>query len=116
MNSKMAFENIVIAPGVRETVSEDGAVLLDIKQGICFSLNSVGLTIWRMLKAQYPLERMVELLEREFCRPRAELIADICDFTAQLEARRLIRYGTSDAVSEGWVKRLFPRSKRVFHS
>ena len=43
-------EDIVIAPGVRETASEDGAVLLDIEQGICFSLNPVGLKIWELLE------------------------------------------------------------------
>ena len=43
-------EDIVIAPSVRETASEDGAVLLDIEQGICFSLNPVGLKIWELLE------------------------------------------------------------------
>ena len=43
-------EDVVIAPSVRETASEDGAVLLDIEQGICFSLNPVGLKIWELLK------------------------------------------------------------------
>jgi hypothetical protein len=42
MEDPIATEDIVIAPGVRETASEDGAVLLDIEQGICFSLNPVG--------------------------------------------------------------------------
>ena len=45
------IRDMVIPDGIRETVSEDGAVLLDIDQGICFSLNPVGLKIWELLSA-----------------------------------------------------------------
>src|SRR5208282_3160780 len=46
MEDLSTTQDMVIAPSVRETASEDGAVLLDIEQGICFSLNPVGLRIW----------------------------------------------------------------------
>lgn len=43
MNQAMSTAELAIAPGVREVASEDGTVLLDVEQGICFSLNPVGL-------------------------------------------------------------------------
>jgi hypothetical protein len=101
MNS-VDFLHITISPGVRETASEDGAVLLDIEQGICFSLNPVGLKIWRMLRQQFSLDQMTDILEKEFHTPRPELIADICHFVSQLEAKHLISHGVPPRVKEGW--------------
>jgi hypothetical protein len=57
----IATEDIVIAPGSRETASEDGAVPLDIEQGICFSLNSVGLKIWELLNKRYSVDQIADL-------------------------------------------------------
>jgi hypothetical protein len=90
------FENISISPRVKQTENEDGAVLLDIEQGVCFSLNVVGLKIWEMLKRQSPIGQIADSLEREFHIPRAEIIADVCDFVAQLESKHLV---TRDAVA-----------------
>src|SRR2546423_7552409 len=45
---------IKLSENVRETITQDGAVLLDIEQGLCFSMNPVGARIWEMLKQGYP--------------------------------------------------------------
>src|ERR1700722_84240 len=37
-----------ISPGVRATCNQDGAVLLDIDHGLCYSLNAVGGRIWQV--------------------------------------------------------------------
>jgi hypothetical protein len=89
------LENISISPRVKQAESEDGAVLLDIEQGVCFSLNAVGLKIWEMLKRQSPIGQIADSLEQEFHIPRAEIIADVCDFVAQLESKHLIARGTA---------------------
>ena len=65
----ISTEDIVIAPGVRETASEDGAVLLDIEQGICFSLNPVGLKIWELLKKRYSVDQIADALAQDFAVP-----------------------------------------------
>src|ERR1039458_8095163 len=52
MSDPATITDFTIAPGVRETASEDGAVLLDVEQGVCFSLNPVGLRIWELLKIE----------------------------------------------------------------
>jgi Coenzyme PQQ synthesis protein D (PqqD) len=84
-------EHIVIPAGIREISSEDGAVLLDIEQGICFSLNPVGMRIWELLKQHCSLKQIVDNLEESFRVPGPQLMSDIADFIAALEANGLIR-------------------------
>src|SRR2546429_5223951 len=36
----------LVSPDVRSTYSEDGAVLLDIQKGLCYSLNPVAARVW----------------------------------------------------------------------
>jgi hypothetical protein len=72
--------SIRLAKSVRETINQDGAVLLDIKQGLCFSMNPVGAKIWEMLKQGCPPEAIVDGLEKEFEGvSRGELEMDVTD-------------------------------------
>jgi hypothetical protein len=103
------FSQVTISSGVRETASEDGAVLLDIEQGICFSLNPVGLKIWGMLKQKLSLDQMTDSLEEEFHTPRPELMADICQFVSQLETKGLISHGVPPRANRRWWTKLSSR-------
>lgn len=111
-NPVIAVEDIVIAPGVRETASEDGAVLLDIEQGICFSLNPVGLKIWELLKKHYSVDQITDALARDFSVPRPQLVSDITEFLQSLEAKRLLRRRGQPVVRQSWLTRIFPWSKQ----
>jgi hypothetical protein len=91
-----------IAPGVRETISEDGAVLLDIEQGICFSLNPAGLKIWELLKQQRSLDEIVDVLGQQFPIPRSQLLSDAAEFIAALESKDLIRRPANAAATGSW--------------
>jgi hypothetical protein len=82
---------LAIAPGVREVASEDGAVLLDVEQGVCFSLNPVGLKIWELLKKGSSLEQIADALGQDFPVSRTQLVSDAREFIAALEAKQLIR-------------------------
>jgi len=104
-------EDIVIAPAVRETASEDGAVLLDIEQGICFSLNPVGLKIWELLKKRYSIDHIVDALAQDFGVPRSQLLPDVAEFLQSLETKRLIRRPGQTVASRPWLTRLFPWAK-----
>jgi hypothetical protein len=107
MNKPSSPTDITIAPGVRQTASEDGAVLLDTEQGICFSLNPIGLTIWEMMKQHPSLELVVSALEQQFQVPRAQLEADVLEFVTELENKRLIFRGSQPHKKRGWVTRMF---------
>ena len=60
MSEPATITDFTIAPGVRETASEDGAVHLDIEQGVCLSLNPVGLRIWELLKKRCSLDQIAD--------------------------------------------------------
>ncbi len=98
---------IKVAKGVRETANQDGAVLLDIEQGLCFSLNPVGTKIWAMIKDGRSVDEISDALEQEFRLPRAQLLADVSDFVKQLENRRLVGNRSSPSERHGLFSRLF---------
>ncbi len=102
-------EDITIARGVKQTASQDGLVLLDIEQGICFGLNPVGMKIWEMLKQHASVEQIVDSLEQEFCIPRADLNTDILEFVAQLESKHLIARRNGVPVRRNWLTMLLLR-------
>ena len=105
-------EDIVIAPGVRETASEDGAVLLDIEQGICFSLNPVGLKIWELLKKRYSVDQIADALAQDFAVQRSQILSDVVEFLQSLEAKRLIHRSGQTVPTRSWLTRIFPRAKQ----
>src|SRR5690348_8890022 len=85
---------IKLAKSVRETINQDGAVLLDIKQGLCFSMNPVGTKIWEMLKQGCPPAAIVAGLEKEFQGvDRAQLEMDVTEFLNNLHKSKLIYTG-----------------------
>jgi hypothetical protein len=104
--------DFTIAPGVRETASADGAVLLDIEQGICFSLNPVGLRIWELLKKRCSLDQIADALGQEFSVPRSQILSDASEFIEALEARHLIRRPGQMSSSRSWFSNLSPFRKR----
>lgn len=99
-----------VASGIRESVNPDGSVLLDIKQGLCFSLNPIGAKVWRMLQGGYSLDEITDDFEKEFSLPRAQLLGDVSDFLGQLEKKRLIGERFSPTGGSAF-SRLFRRSR-----
>lgn len=104
-------EDNVIAPGIRETASEDGAVLLDIEQGICFSLNPVGLKIWELLKKGCSVDQIADALAQDFPVSRSQLLSDVVEFLQALEAKRLIRRPGHTVATRSWLTRMLPWAK-----
>ncbi|MCI0724139.1 MAG: PqqD family protein [Acidobacteria bacterium] len=83
-----------ISPDVRSTQSEDGAVLLDIKQGLCFSLNVVGAKVWEKLATSQTgttLARLVSDLAPQFAVSVDQLTTDLEHYLGELEAKGLAR-------------------------
>jgi hypothetical protein len=112
MNEPATITDFTIAPGVRETASEDGAVLLDIEQGICFSLNPVGLRIWELVKKRCSLDQIADALEQEFSMPRSQLLSDASEFIGALEAKHLIRRPNDTLPKKSWFSRILPSQKK----
>ena len=84
----------LVSPDVRATYSEDGAVLLDIGKGVCYSLNVVGARMWLTIDASQSgitLEGILDALETHFEVPRKELEADTAEYLDKLERMGLIQ-------------------------
>ena len=81
------------SPDVRSTYSEDGAVLLHIGKGICYSLNSVAARIWSAIEVSpegTTLDAIVSALGTHFSTPRQELEADSNECLQKLEQMGLV--------------------------
>jgi hypothetical protein len=111
MQEPITIVNLVIAPGVRETTSEDGAVLLDIEQGVCFSLNPVGLKIWKLLQKGYSVNQVADALSQDFQMPRPQLISDTVEFIHALAEKQLVYCSSHVPVKQSWLSRVFSHAK-----
>jgi hypothetical protein len=74
---------------VREIRTADGAALLDIRRGLCLSLNPVGAEIWRLLKLGTPLDEIAEELATKFDEDRACILEDVREFLGDLLQKEL---------------------------
>ena len=90
--------------GVRNTTTQDGAVLLDIDQGLCFSMNPMGAMIWELLKANHSIDSIADKLALECSVPREQVLADVQEFLAELEKEHLLV--SSGNKQEGKSRRL----------
>ena len=111
LSEPATITDFTIAPGVRETASEDGAVLLDIEQGVCFSLNPVGLRIWELLKKRCSLDQIADALGQQFSVSRSQLLSDATEFVEALEAKRLIHRPGHSVPKRSWFSRMLPARK-----
>jgi hypothetical protein len=109
----MSFSNrepLLPSASVRQIDSEDGAALLDVKQGLCFSMNPVGLKIWGMLKLNQSIDQITNQLVGEFGLPEEQLRKDVFEFVENLKQNHLLVLSEQNAKS-GRFDRLIRRFK-----
>ena len=98
MNQPTGMDELRVSTSVRLAETEDGAVLLDIRQGLCFAMESVGTQIWRMLVKGRSLgqiqDRLVSLYPDV---PRERLEEDVAQFIRALKEKELV--GCAEASS-----------------
>ena len=75
---------------IRSTHDQDGAVLLDIRQGQMFRLNPVGSRILELLKLGYLESRIADEISREFGADRETVKSDLREFLVHLETHGLL--------------------------
>lgn len=100
-----------VAHGVREIISDDGAALLDIEQGLCFSLNPVGAKIWDLVKRGYSPNHIIESLEVDFHLPHMQVVSDVSEFLKKLHKLRLVGEQPLRPTKPGLVARLLTRNR-----
>lgn len=83
-----------ILPHVRATMSVDGAVLLDIEKGLCYSLNVVGAKIWQVVESgggHATFRDVVNALVTQFNVSAEELANDVDEYLRDLQQKELIK-------------------------
>lgn len=106
-------ENPIIgepSPSVRESNGLDGAVLLDIQQGICFSLNPVGAKIWALIKERKSTDDIVASLVKDFDVPEEQIRSDVAEFATLLKQNGLLlAAGKPPAKRSGLIRAVIDR-------
>jgi len=99
-----------ISEHVRTTITQDGAVLMNIKVGNMVTLNPIGSVIWQQLSDGRSPEQIAARLASEFGLSREQTSADVNKFLEQLEAQHLIE----PAESSDSRKRVGPKPTGLF--
>lgn len=77
-----------VNPDVRSTYSTEGAVLLDVRGGLCYRLNMVATRIWVTIETSHAgigIAGIADALETHFDVPRHKLESDIAEYLNELE-------------------------------
>ena len=81
----------VLAPGLRVSVHDEGAVILDIDGGQLYSTNKVGARILALLEEKTCLTDIADRIKAEFDAPLERVRADLDRFVESLNGRGLLR-------------------------
>ena len=79
-----------VANTVRSTHSQDGAIVLDVRQGQIFNLNFVGSRILELLKSGSTESVIVDQISREFSVTRDLAANDVRNFLHNLKKCHLV--------------------------
>jgi hypothetical protein len=79
-----------ISESVRSTHGQDGAIVLDIKQGQMFNVNLAGSRILELLETGTPESEIACVVSREFGISRETATQDVQEFLQTLQERRLL--------------------------
>jgi hypothetical protein len=78
------------SPDVRSTITDDGAILMDISTGKLFHCDPVGAQIWSRLSGGESMDAIIEGISSQFGVPRARVAVDVEEYLVSLKAQRLI--------------------------
>jgi hypothetical protein len=79
-----------VSDHVRKTDSEDGGIVLDIRQGLMFGLNVVGSRIVELLEQQHTPEQIAREIASTFGVAIEVAERDVREFLEMLEKHHLI--------------------------
>jgi hypothetical protein len=84
----------LISPDALATYTQDGAVVLAVPKGICYSLDAVASRIWLAMESSpsgITVEGIVGVLEQSFEIRREQIASDASEFLDNLHRMSLVR-------------------------
>lgn len=79
-----------VSEGLRSTHGQDGAIVLDVRQGQMFNVNFVGSRILELLKSGASESQILDVISREFDVSRDIAESDLREFIETLTKHRLV--------------------------
>jgi hypothetical protein len=79
-----------VSEGVRSTHGQDGAIVLDVRQGQMFNLNLVGSRILELLETGATESAIVDEISQKFEVSRDIAESDLGEFIESLKQHRLV--------------------------
>src|ERR1700740_1671346 len=79
-----------VSDSVRSTHGQDGAIVLDVRQGQMFNLNLVGSRILELLESGSPEEQITDAISRKFGANIETVRKDVAEFLKGLKAHKLV--------------------------
>jgi hypothetical protein len=74
-----------ISDAIRTSVTQDGAILLDIRHGQILGLNRMGSAIFQMLQCGVEPSQIAREISREFGANISEVQVDVLEFIESLQ-------------------------------
>jgi hypothetical protein len=102
---------LVVSPSVRETATEDGASLLDVDRGECFSINPAGARIWCFLKQGHTRAQIAAELVGTFGIDEEQASEDVADFIDNLQRHNLLN--STAITTPGRLNRLVALARKL---
>jgi hypothetical protein len=75
---------------VKRTDTQDGVVLLDVQQGLCFPLDQVGTLIWKRIELGYQIGEIAQYISETYQIPLEQASYDVHEFVQQLQSKHLV--------------------------
>lgn len=91
MSDLNATRALRVSPFVKVSETQDGAVLLDVRQGLCFSMNPIGNLIWKHLSEGWEPAQITQQLADTFKISTEQASNDLQEFLRDLKQRQLVQ-------------------------
>jgi hypothetical protein len=109
-----------VPDSVKSTETQDGAVLLDVKQGLCFSINPVGMLVWKRVRDGCTTTQIAQYLAETFSISPEQARNDTQEFLHELMEKRLVQEEEDRTESSngrrGWIAETFPSLWKLVRS
>jgi hypothetical protein len=79
-----------VSDGVRSTHGQDGAIVLDLREGQMFNLNLVGSKILELLERGSTESEIADVISRDFHTSREVVENDVLEFIESLKNHKLV--------------------------
>lgn len=79
-----------VSDSVRSTHGQDGAIVLDVRQGQMFNLNLVGSRILELLESGSSEQEIAEIVSQEFNASIETVRSDVTEFLENLKRYKLV--------------------------